>query len=258
MPPVGPAAPQGAAGDARPTQSPAQCTRQRERAKISPCKISKIALYEEEPHPKRRLAVAGTATWIGFHVALVGLGTVDLQLYSVVYGSIVQVYQAAGEPVAAAMTADAGLPGVSRHLMAILLPVAFGAAAGVFGFLPRHRQRRRRNERRPRPRSGSAQRGGPVGPVRDPHERPAGREHPAADAVLPAAACALRSGRGGRRGRGRLPRTCSRCRRWSRCGSPACTPTWAATIRNAASPTFRFIGCSKRPSRRGWRSTDPA
>ena len=85
------------------------------------------------PERKRRLAVAGIATWIGFHVALVGLAAVDLQIHSVVYGAIVQVYQAAGEPVAAAMTGDAGLPGVSRHLMAILLPVAFGVAAVCSG-----------------------------------------------------------------------------------------------------------------------------
>ena len=92
-----------------------------------------IATSTLPPERKRRLAVAGIATWIGFHVALVGLGAVDLQIYSVVYGSIVQVYQAAGEPVAAAMTGDAGLPGVSRHLMAILLPVTFGVAAVCSG-----------------------------------------------------------------------------------------------------------------------------
>lgn len=92
-----------------------------------------VATSTLPPERKRRLAVAGIATWIGFHGALVGLSTVDLQLYSVVYGSIVQIYQAAGEPVAAAMTGDAGLPGVSRHLMAILLPVAFGVAAVCSG-----------------------------------------------------------------------------------------------------------------------------
>ena len=37
--------------------------------------------------------------------------------------------------------------------------------------------------------------------------------------------------------------TCNRNRRWSRCGSPACTRTWGAITRNAALPTSRFTGC---------------
>ncbi len=82
---------------------------------------------------KRRLAVAGVAAWIGFHAALAGLGAVDLQLYSIAYDSITRIYQEAGGPVAAAMTGDAGPLGVPRHLISILLPVAFGIAAVCAG-----------------------------------------------------------------------------------------------------------------------------
>ena len=82
---------------------------------------------------KRRAAVVGITTWIVFHAVLVGLSVFDLQLYSVAYDSIVRIYQQAGGPVAAAMTGDAGLPGVSRHLISILLPVAFGVAVVCAG-----------------------------------------------------------------------------------------------------------------------------
>ena len=81
---------------------------------------------------KRRLAVAGIAAWIGFHAVLAGLGVVDLQLYSIAYDSIVRIYQQAGGPVAAAMTGGGPL-GVSRHLISILVPVAFGVAAVCAG-----------------------------------------------------------------------------------------------------------------------------
>ena len=82
---------------------------------------------------KRRLAVAGIGAWIGFHAVLAGLAVVDLQLYSIAYDSIVRIYQQAGGPVAAAMTGDVGPLGVSRHLVSILLPVAFGVAAVCAG-----------------------------------------------------------------------------------------------------------------------------
>ncbi len=82
---------------------------------------------------KRRLAIAGIAAWIGFHAVLAGLGGVDLQLYSIAYDSIVRIYQEAGGPVAAAMTGAAGPLGISRHLISILLPVAFGIAAVCAG-----------------------------------------------------------------------------------------------------------------------------
>ena len=82
---------------------------------------------------KRRLAAAGVAAWIGFHAVLAGLGAADLQLYSIAYDSILRIYQEAGGPVAAAMTGDAGPLGVSRHLISILLPVAFGIAAVCAG-----------------------------------------------------------------------------------------------------------------------------
>ena len=82
---------------------------------------------------KRRAAVVGITTWIVFHAVLVGLSVFDLQLYSVAYDSIVRIYQQAGGPVAAAMTGDAGLPGASRHLISILLPVAFGVAVVCAG-----------------------------------------------------------------------------------------------------------------------------
>ena len=82
---------------------------------------------------KRRLAVAGIGAWIGFHAVLAGLTVVDLQLYSIAYDSIVSIYRQAGGPVAAAMTGDVGPLGVSRHLISILLPVAFGVAAVCAG-----------------------------------------------------------------------------------------------------------------------------
>ena len=82
---------------------------------------------------KRRLATAGIVAWIGFHAVLAGLAVVDLQLYSIAYDSIVRIYQEAGGPVAAAMTGGAGPLGVSRHLISILLPVAFGVAAVCAG-----------------------------------------------------------------------------------------------------------------------------
>ena len=82
---------------------------------------------------KRRLAVAGIAMWLGFHAVLAGLGAVDLQLYSIAYDSIVRIYEQAGGPVAAAMTAGVGPLGVSRHVISILLPVAFGVAAVCAG-----------------------------------------------------------------------------------------------------------------------------
>ncbi|MCY3842036.1 MAG: hypothetical protein OXH69_00690 [Acidobacteria bacterium] len=82
---------------------------------------------------KRRLAVAAVAAWIGFHAVLAGLGAVDLQLYSIAYDSVVRIYEQAGGPVAAAMTGDAWSLGVSRHLISILLPVAFGVAAVCAG-----------------------------------------------------------------------------------------------------------------------------
>ena len=82
---------------------------------------------------KRRLATAGIVAWIGFHGVLAGFAVVDLQLYSIAYESIVRIYQEAGGPVATAMTGEAGLPGVSRHLISILLPVAFGVAAVCAG-----------------------------------------------------------------------------------------------------------------------------
>ena len=82
---------------------------------------------------KRRTAVVGIAAWIAFHAVLVGLSVFDLQLYSIAYDSIVQIYQEAGGPVATAMTGDAGLLGVSRHLISILLPVAFGVAVVCSG-----------------------------------------------------------------------------------------------------------------------------
>ena len=82
---------------------------------------------------KRRLAVAGIAAWLGFHAALAGLGVVDLQLYSIAYDSIVRIYEQAGGPVAAAMIGEVGPLGVSRHLISILLPVAFGIAAVCAG-----------------------------------------------------------------------------------------------------------------------------
>ena len=82
---------------------------------------------------KRRLAVAGIAAWIGFHAVLAGLAAVDLQLYAIAYDSIVRIYEQACGPVAAAMTGDAGPLGVSRHLISILLPVAFGVAAVCAG-----------------------------------------------------------------------------------------------------------------------------
>ena len=82
---------------------------------------------------KRRVAVAGIAIWVLFHAVLAGLSVFDVQLYSIAYHSISQVYQQAGGPVAAAMTGDAGLLGVPRHLISILFPVAFGAAAVCAG-----------------------------------------------------------------------------------------------------------------------------
>ena len=82
---------------------------------------------------KRRLAVAGIAAWIGFHAVLAGLAVVDLQLYSIAYDAIARIYEQAGGPVAAAMTGDVGPLGVSRHLISILLPVAFGIAAVCAG-----------------------------------------------------------------------------------------------------------------------------
>ena len=82
---------------------------------------------------KRRAAVVGITTWIVFHAVLVGLSVFDLQIYSVAYDSIVRIYQQAGGPVATAMTGDAVLPGVSRHLISILLPVAFGVAVVCAG-----------------------------------------------------------------------------------------------------------------------------
>ena len=82
---------------------------------------------------KRQVAVAGIATWVVFHAVLAGLSVFDVQLYSIAYHSISQVYQQAGDPVAAAMTGNAGLLGVPRHLISILFPVAFGAAAVCAG-----------------------------------------------------------------------------------------------------------------------------
>lgn len=82
---------------------------------------------------KRRMAVAGILTWVSFHAVLVSLSFFDLQLYSIAYDSIVKIYREAGDPVAAAMTGDVGLPGLSRHLISILFPVAFGAAAVCSG-----------------------------------------------------------------------------------------------------------------------------
>ena len=82
---------------------------------------------------RRRVAVAGIAAWVGFHAVLAGLSVFDLQLYSIAYGLIMRVYQEAGGPVASAMTGDVGLPGVSRHLLSILFPVAFGVAAVCAG-----------------------------------------------------------------------------------------------------------------------------
>ena len=82
---------------------------------------------------KKRLANTGIAVWIGFHVCLIGFAFLDLQLYSIAYNSIVRIYQEAGGPVAKAMTGDFVLPCVSRHLISILLPVAFGVAAVCAG-----------------------------------------------------------------------------------------------------------------------------
>ena len=82
---------------------------------------------------RRRVAVAGIAAWVGFHAVLAGLSVFDLQMYSIAYDLIIRVYQEAGGPVASAMTGDVGLPGVSRHLLSILFPVAFGVAAVCAG-----------------------------------------------------------------------------------------------------------------------------
>ena len=94
---------------------------------------SGVAASDLPADRKRRLAAAGIVAWIGFHGVLAGFAVVDLQLYSIAYESIVRIYQEAGGPVATAMTGDAGLPGVSRHLISILLPVAFGVAAVCAG-----------------------------------------------------------------------------------------------------------------------------
>ena len=82
---------------------------------------------------KRAVAAAGIVAWIAFHGVLAGLSSLDLRLLSIAYDSLVQLYERAGDPVAAAMTGDGLAPGVSRHLVSILLPASVGVAAVCAG-----------------------------------------------------------------------------------------------------------------------------
>ena len=82
------------------------------------------------PRPtKLRLAATGIAAWFVFLCLLIGSSQLDLQIYSIAYGSILAIYQQAGDPVAGAMTGAVAIPGVSRHLLSVVLPTAGGVAA---------------------------------------------------------------------------------------------------------------------------------
>ena len=100
--------------------------------------------------------------------------------------------------MAAAVTGDAGPLGVSRRLIPILLPVAFGVGAVCGGSCHAAAVVEGARGGTMATQTSRARCGGPPPHARH-HERAARREHPAADAVLPPGAGPLPGGRGGPR-----------------------------------------------------------
>ena len=78
---------------------------------------------------KLRLATTAITAWFAFLCLLIGSSQLDLQIYSIAYGAILSIYRQAGDPVAGAMTGAVAVPGVSRHLLSVVLPTAGGVAA---------------------------------------------------------------------------------------------------------------------------------
>ncbi|MXZ70930.1 MAG: hypothetical protein F4Z04_05405 [Acidobacteria bacterium] len=82
---------------------------------------------------KKELAWTAVVLWIGFHGLLYGLTFLDLQLFDIAYGALVQVYGAAGSPVTESMTGPMVIPFLSRHLLSVLIPTAMAVAAVCAG-----------------------------------------------------------------------------------------------------------------------------
>lgn len=82
---------------------------------------------------KRELAWTAVVLWVGFHGLLYGLTFLDLQLFDIAYGALVQVYGAAGSPVTESMTGPMVIPFLSRHLLSVLVPTAMAVAAVCAG-----------------------------------------------------------------------------------------------------------------------------
>lgn len=82
---------------------------------------------------KRELAWTAVVLWVGFHGLLYGLSFLDLQLFDIAYGTLLQVYGAAGPPVTESMTGPMVIPFVSRHLLSVLIPTAMAVAAVCAG-----------------------------------------------------------------------------------------------------------------------------
>ncbi len=82
---------------------------------------------------KRGLAWRAAALWLAFHGLLYVLALRDLQLFKVFYGSLQEIFEAAGPPVTEAMTDPMVTPYLSRYLLSVLIPTTAAVAAVCAG-----------------------------------------------------------------------------------------------------------------------------